>query len=162
MNMHTLIAAIIRERAPLDALLEQLAAQGLLTTPAPDGWTPAVHLAHITLWEALLVGWLRLAAQGVPPAPSINAVVALMDEVNARCLLDNRDRPVAEIRAAAARVHQELLDTLRALPNEEEDPAWHLWRDARAPWTLIVGNTTEHYEEHVSYLTAWHTSRNGA
>ena len=58
-----LMASIAREWSTLMGVVDRLTAQQM-ATPDAGGWTPSVHLAHLTAWQRYLV---RHILSGEPP-----------------------------------------------------------------------------------------------
>lgn len=137
----------------------QAAAAGLTgdawITPGADGWSAAQHLAHITFWEDYL---LRSVLGGEPRARVMGvdeATAADIDGLNATIAARNAARPLAEIQAASASTHAQLVAALGSQPIE----VWQAARDAADPdeqpvLVWIIGNTYGHYGEHVEPIRA--------
>src|SRR5258707_495564 len=103
-------------------------------------------LAHLTAWEHELIGWLKAAYEGkVPDIPHFTD--EFINDFNARVYADTHDDKFFEIYDTFLRVHQEVLPLIQALPDDEKDPRWALWKNPNHPWSLIAGNTYEHYKE---------------
>ncbi|MEI6309396.1 MAG: DinB family protein [bacterium] len=76
---------------------------------------------------------------------------------NEAIFLENRERPLEEIREEARGAFTQLLDLLESLPEEDLfdpgrfpgiPPDWQ-------PWTVIASNAYEHDEAHLRQLQAW-------
>lgn len=139
------LLARTRERhARLVALLAPLS-DNELTRPGvtePDHWSVKDHLAHVTWWSDRAIALVGGAPEPIEP-PSIE--VEQVDDVNAAVYATNRDRSLADVRAAFAAGHERLLRFIEALPD-----------DALAEhYGLISGNAYGHYDEHVRMLEAW-------
>jgi hypothetical protein len=67
------------------------------------------------------------------------------DRVNAYVFAANRDRPLAEVRAAFDASYHEMLQLIQTLPDDV--------LAARYDW--ISGNAADHYDEHLRMFQAW-------
>jgi hypothetical protein len=133
-----------------------------LSRPGPDGgWAIKDHLFHLAAWERgvawLLGGRSRTEGMGVT-ADEWRELT--MDEVNDLVYSRSRERGAAEAPAAFRQAHQEMLDALAPLgdadlqrPYSDFDPAATRYAD-RPIVGWIIGDTYEHYEEHLGYIRA--------
>lgn len=149
----------IRERrSTLDALLERLDTTTLLRA-GPGGWTPADHLAHIAAWEqslvALLAGTPRHAALGV----TAETYAGGADAVNAEVYRLHAGRPLEEVLSFYRRSHEEVLEAVGKLSDADLLRTYSSFQplepgtDSGAPiigW--IMGNTADHYDEHIAWI----------
>lgn len=130
-----------------------------ISHPGPEGWAVKDHLFHLAAWERG-IAWLlgrrsRYEGMGVTPD---EWQALTMDEVNDLVHTRNQERTAAEALATFRAAHQEMLDALAPMsdadlqrPYSDFDPA--ATRHADRPiigW--IIGDTYEHYEEHIKYL----------
>lgn len=128
--------------------------------PGPDeGWGIKDHLFHLAMWERG-IAWLlgrrsRYEGMGVTPDEWRELT---MDEVNDLVYSRNRERAAAEALATFREAHQEMLDALAPLgdadlqrPYSDFDPAATRYAD-RPIIGWIIGDTYEHYEEHLGYV----------
>jgi hypothetical protein len=130
-----------------------------LGRPGPEGWAIKDHLNHVAGWERgvawLLSGRSRTEGMGIT-ADEYRELE--MDQVNNLIYERNRERSGAEALAALRDAHREMLDALAPLgdadllrPYTDFDP--QQTRFAGRPilgW--IVGDTFEHFEEHLGYI----------
>ncbi len=149
----TQIIRLIQEsRAQFNAVFTEVQSEG---EPLHDEWRLKDLIAHITLWETLMVNWLRMAASGVPPGADINVALSNVDQLNAQFYTDNKTRSLHAVQTTSDNVFKQLIDQLLALPDDPHDERWSLWRDGEPPWSLIAGNTYEHYQEHTVQVRGW-------
>lgn len=133
--------------------------EGQLTTLRDtSGWTIKDHLAHLTAWEqsllALLEGRDRAKAAGIEEATDDMDV----DDENAIIQRRNADRPLADVTDAFHRSHQAVMARLNAMSDVDllRSYAHYQPNDPAAPdeavvgW--IIGNTCEHYDEHIGWI----------
>jgi uncharacterized protein (TIGR03083 family) len=126
-----------------------------------DGWTVKDHLAHVSAWEAsavaLLRGDSRAAAMDVDEA-TFNAG---FEAVNAAVQIHYSHRPVDEVTTRLDDVHHELLVTLDALTDTDLQRPYQSYQPTATGEHVqvpvlnwVVGNTYEHYAEHLPWIEA--------
>lgn len=125
-----------------------------------DGWTVKDQLAHLAAWERgiafLLQKRPRYAGMGLDKATWYDLT---MDEINAIIHRHYQDADLEDVLAYYQEAHDELKAAIDALDEEElykpysyfqpDDPG----QDSERPiidW--IIGNTYEHYEEHLEII----------
>ena len=132
------------EHARLEALLADFSAEELVQPGRFGEWSVKDMLAHITFWEQRLIAYVNGAKESlVQPDEDEQTAV---DRINAEALAANRDRPLAEVRAAFASSYQQVLalaETLSAEQLADEEL-----------YGLVAGDTFEHYREHSEMLVA--------
>ncbi len=126
-----------------------------------DGWSPKMHLAHITVWERSVLGLLRKQkrweAMGIPQllwdghdTDAINAHVA-----EAASTMD-----LAEIRKQSLAAHVELTEQLESMSQEDLEKPYSAYQPEDMPYSAspvagwVHGNTWDHYNEHIGWLGA--------
>ena len=144
--------------------LEQtvVALDGLqLEHAGPEGWAVKDHLFHLAAWERgiawLLSGRPRTEVMEITPEEWYNLT---MDQVNDLVYQRNRERTAAEALAAFREAHQAMLDALAPLGDADLQRPYADYgegggRSADQPiigW--IIGDTYDHYEEHLAYIQA--------
>jgi hypothetical protein len=137
---------IARVEAEWDALIalvlsapaEDLARQ-VFQRESPEMWTAKDVLAHLTEW--MREARRTLTRQPRPPDRRNETLRA----ANARIYAEWVDRPLADVVAEAERVHDAVIETLRALPDE------FFSQRARSPqWPYdLVGHLAEHRRKHL-------------
>jgi hypothetical protein len=137
---------IARVEAEWDALIalvlsapaEDLARQ-VFQRESPEMWTAKDVLAHLTEW--MREARRTLTRQPRPPDRRNETLRA----ANARIYAEWVARPLADVVAEAERVHDAVIETLRALPDE------FFSQRARSPqWPYdLVGHLAEHRRKHL-------------
>ncbi len=154
------VSRIRERRAELERLVAEFS-PGRLEVPGSTGWAAKDHLAHIAAWEksllALLHGADRAAAIGLTPE---DYAAMETDAMNEAIFERHHLAPLADILEDFHSTHQRLLETLEAM----DDAALYLPYSHYQPDDLpyndqpvvgwIAGNTFDHYEEHIDWLTA--------
>lgn len=152
--------------ASLEAALDQLSEDQQTGPKDAAGWNVRDHLTHLAVWAdgitALLRGEDRWAAMGVTPALASNTPEARLDfdVINEQIAEQHRHRSAAEARALVVDAHRRLAAEIERLSDEQL--TWPSKRFAtpvigggrRAIAEYIVGNTYEHYAEHLPWLRA--------
>jgi uncharacterized protein (TIGR03083 family) len=132
-----------------------------LTAPGPDGgWSVKDHLAHLATWEDMLVALLS----GVPIHAAFGLTRAQYDALdstdalNAIIVEQHKDRSLDEVLRRFKETHAQLVALISALPAEDlakpisyfqpDDP------DERPVLGKIIGDTYEHYAEHLPWIEA--------
>lgn len=134
----------------LQQVLEMLDEPEMTRIAIQDGWTAKDIIAHIAFWERNMLGWLNEAARGERPSRSDSGLTAAdVDKMNAANYEENVQRPLHDVLKEAAEVHKALMDAILALPEDPNDRQYALWEDGKPPWSMIEGNTSEHYAEHI-------------
>lgn len=149
-----LVVRIREERAALEAVIRPLS-ESELVRPRVEGWSIKDHLAHIAVWERVLVG-KHLEGRTFADAAGMDpATVAATIEMTAETSLNewfytrDRNRPLAEVLTEFEAAHREVLRAVGQL----RDAALTASSDhdqSYAPTLLqaIIGDTYADYQEH--------------
>jgi len=139
-------------------LIKSLGPDGLGATGS-DGWAVKDHLIHLGAWELSLLGLLegrdRVAAMGVP------GVEREQEAINNAVWELHRGKTPEEAVAFFAGTHAQLTAALDKLSYEElQLPYSHYQTNSegvsvdRPVIGWVAGNTYEHYEEHIPWITS--------
>lgn len=130
-----------------------------MTTPGPDGWSIKDQMAHLTAWEAWLVRY-HLGGESAHPVLGVSSQEMEhmdVDAVNALLWQRSQSLPLARVRADLMSTHQQVVEALEGVDFQ------HLlqprYEDAPERGTLlgyVLGNTLEHYEEHLESIRQVH------
>lgn len=159
-DKEALLTGIRQSRTALEATLDRLGPEQLAGPADAQGWSVKDHLAHLAAWERsmayLLRGRPRHEGLGVPEETYLRAGV---DEVNAAIHARTRDRSPDEALADFRDAHRELLAALEPLSYDDLlRPYSHYLPDepgeetGEPVLTRLLGNTTEHYAEHLGWI----------
>lgn len=130
------------EHARLEALLATIGDEQFVQPGRFGEWSAKDMLAHITFWEQRLIAYVNGARESlVQPDEDEEAAI---DRINAGVLAANRDRPLAEVRAAFEHSYHETLALAESLSAEDLAD--------EALYGLLAGDTFEHYREHIAML----------
>ena len=135
---------LAESRAAHEQLVALLAPLGddAMTHPIGGGeWSVKDHLAHMTWWEQRIIRTLR---DGAPDLAETlpNVDITDTDQINAAIFAANRDRPLADVRAAFDASYEEMLTLIETLPDDTVVKRYD-WLD---------GNAGGHYAEHLRML----------
>lgn len=132
-----------------------------LTRVNPDsGWRVADHLFHLAAWEQgivyLLTGRLRRDGMGVTLEQWRDLE---MDQINEVIFEHGRGRSAVDAVASLRKAHEEMLNALAPLNDADLQRGYSTFdtqveNDDRPIIGRIIGNTYEHYEEHIGYIRA--------
>lgn len=157
-----LLAMLAASRARLEATIDALDEERLVSPRDDGGWNIADHVVNIALWERSIVSLLR----GMPRYEAIGVDEEAwleLDEhgLNALMVAEWRERPVREVLALFRDVHQQLLVMLERLSWDDLQRPYRDYlpddaiegRDAPViRW--LYGNTINHFDEHRVWIEA--------
>ena len=157
-NKADLLARIQQGHAALDAFIAPLSA-ARMTTSGPDGaWSVKDHIAHLTACLRIATLHLRGHPEREHELLQIDAstYAALdLDGQNAAIYAANKDRALAEVRAAFEQAYQELLTALDGTGWADlRRPASDASPDAETLLDHVIGNTYAHFAEHIGWMRA--------
>lgn len=132
----------------LEELLAGLPAEEQTHAGVTGDWSVKDHLAHLTWWEQSVI---RTLAGEPNPIAAIPGGADGEDAINAYVFAQNRERSLADVRAAFDASYQAMLHLIATAPDDVFD--------ARHDW--ISGNADSHYDEHLRMLQAWRERRSG-
>ena len=131
-----------------------------LTMPIDGSWSAKDLLAHITAWEQIML-LFHLGGQPFNQVAQVNTVTygkTPIDEINEALYQRDKDLPLTDVLGAFRRSHQQLLVTLETLSEADLFKQYTpQGRDADSAGQLIdwvVGDSYEHYQEHLATIRA--------
>lgn len=141
----------------LHARLGQMNESQLTSRRSAEGWTVKDHLAHLAVWEksalAIARGEPRHLALGIAEADYRSRD---FEQINALIQAHHSERPLAEILAEWRETHAQLLAVINALTDADlqRPDTDFLPGEIGVPLIdRIIGNTVEHYEEHLTWFS---------
>ncbi len=146
----------------LNAAIDRLTEAQLATHHDGQGWTIKDHLIHLTAWERSVVFFLqgkpREEGLGVPSSVYLQGND---DKINAVIYQRCHELPVVEAVAQFRVVHQELMQLLQPLTDEDLQRPYRYYLphepgegDGRPAINVIYGNTAHHFREHLACIEA--------
>jgi hypothetical protein len=153
MDKSTLLNNIQTKQAELDALLAPLSEEQM-TTPGVNGeWSIKDVMAHMTVWEHILLKGLHAAIEGGDPGFPEDFS---LDEANEQFYQENKNRPLADIMADYQQSYERILVDVAKLTDEDlNDPHRFSWRGGEPFWQFVEGNTYGHIDEHIGSIRNW-------
>jgi hypothetical protein len=150
-----LMTAIKHEWSLLMDVVAKLEKANKLTTPDDGGWSPKDNLAHLAEWMNLLMGY----HMDRRPAHEVFGVAEEvtkgwdMEVINPVLFERNRDRSADDVLSGLKKVYAELIKKLDAMSFDDLLKPRHADDPEKRPILLwILGDTTEHFEEHRSTI----------
>ncbi len=151
MKKTDLIHQIQAARDQLESILNGLSDEELIHSAGPDQWSIKDIVAHITFWQQSMVQNLKRLQNG-EPAEFINGET---DDVNEQVHSANILRPPELVMAEFNRSYKALLDVLQAFSEDDLNDADRFsFREGKPLHEYILGETAEHYQDHMSDLKA--------
>jgi hypothetical protein len=160
-NKATLLNQIQSEHRLLEKLLNSLSPGEWFQPGVVANWSIKDLLAHLTAWERLFCSWY-LAGLGdkspAIPAPGYSWI--LINRLNEDIFLENRDRPLEEIRLEFQNSYIETFVLVQSIPEEA------LFSSGKFAWTgkaslygYVIANTCNHYRWARTKIRAWERTR---
>lgn len=140
------------------ALLDKIDTAQMTQPGVAGDWSIKDVIVHITWHEGEMVDLIE--AHALVGSELWNLPT---DERNAAIYELLQDQPLDQVLAESAQVHQQLLEALLSLSDQDlVDPGSFAgmppdWQ----PWLIIAQNTYEHYQDHMLDLEKW-TSQDGS
>jgi hypothetical protein len=144
----------------LQTVLRGLDEASLTQVDPASGWAVTDHLSHLAAWERGIA--YLLTKRPRPEGMGISAEQwhdLTMDEINEELHRAGLGRSATEALAAIQLSHTEMLDALAGLSDADLRRDYSEF-DAAAAYagrpivSWIMGNTFDHYDEHLGYIRA--------
>jgi hypothetical protein len=145
-----LMSLIEREWSALMDVVAQLSLEQMLT-PDGGGWSPKDNLAHLSVWMNILLGYhidQRPAHEVAEVTPEVAADWDFQ-VMNALFFERNRNQPIEHILDVLKQSYEKVHARLASMsfedlmkPRRADDP------EKRPILLWILGDTSEHFEEH--------------
>jgi len=156
-----LLETMQTRRAGWEALLAQVGEERMLLPGVEGNWSIKDIIAHVTWYEHWLTTWLKAVARDEVLARGEIDELSL-DERNAWIFEHNHARPLEDVRAEARQVFAELVQTASRFADRDLTDLTRFERFIAPYWSnkpplseCIAGDSYEHYQEHISPVTAW-------
>ena len=158
-TVNSLITPIQKFWSSWKALYLPITPNQLVRSGIAGNWSLKDIIAHITWHEQEMVGLIQ--AHALVGSELWNLPT---DERNAAIYEQTKNQPLEQVLAESEQVHQQLLDALPTLSDEDlidpssfpnMPPDWQ-------PWMIIAQNTYEHYEDHMKDVEKWLADQNAS
>jgi len=118
------------------------------TAPAMEGgWSVKDNTAHLAAWLDYVTALITDDGRSIIPEDEDE------DAANLRIYHENKDRSLNEVVAGLLAARNHWRTVVASLPDAAlTDPAYYPWRNGRPLLTRLLGNSSEHYAEHLGYL----------
>lgn len=129
-SKHDLLAATLRERGKLDAVLATLTPEQMVEPGVVGEWSVKDVMAHLAEWERMALGWYRAGLRGeVPEVPAPGYKWNQTPQLNRAIFERHRDRPLEEAVAWFRSSREEMRGVIESLSDED------LFTAGRFAWT---------------------------
>jgi len=155
-----LTADIERTWLELNAALEAMSDKSMTTIRDAEGWTVKDHIIHLAVWErsvlSLLQGRTRYEGLGVDEAlyrsGDVDAINAAVQQNWELVSLEDVLMRLREIHGQFMLALEKLSDADLQRPYTDFLPTETGLSDGRLLIDVIVGNTVDHYPEHLGWI----------
>lgn len=138
-------------------VLAPLNAQQMTTGGVNGSWSIKDILAHITAWHVHLLNLMEGVRLGQEPALNHDENKGL-DDINEQFYQEGRIRSLDEVLQDFYTTRQRVVEQLQQLSDEQLQTK--PWSDSTNPLAdFVVGNTFEHYAEHMQPIQVWLESK---
>jgi hypothetical protein len=143
--------------------------QRITATPKEDmtqladdrGWTARDHIDHVTAWEASMTSALRGRPRYEGMGVSVEVSALDFDDENEKIREARAEASLEDVLAESERGHRDFLAAIAALPADGLDRPYGSYVpdapvETRDEPVLerVLGNSVEHYPEHLAYIEA--------
>lgn len=155
MDKATLLDKIRSGYAALEAQISPLDEAQMTTAGADGEWSIKDILAHITAWHYRLLGWAQAILRNEEPALGDTVETdERLDRLNARFYEENKARPLDEVLSDLHSSYLEVIESVQAMADVDlTDPQRFAWLNGNPFWSLVAGNTYDHYQEHMESIS---------
>jgi hypothetical protein len=147
-----LLDSIQSRRREWNETLAEVAEERMLESGVAGEWSIKDVIAHVTWWDSQTADMLQT---------KILANVKLwqmpQDVRNDAVYIENRDRPLDEIRQESGAAFLWLIASVESLQEDDlTDPSRYQEMPAEwTPWRVVVANSYAHYYQHIPDIRAW-------
>lgn len=161
-NKAQMLERIQTERRRLEKNLASLPEAALVEKGVLGDWSIKDILAHLVDWEQRFLGWYQAGLRGeIPQTPAPGLTWENLDQLNQDIYNRNRNRPLESIMAEFDSSYDQVMQTIRAIPEEEIfHPGVFAWTGNSNLATFILANTANHYRWAKTHIRKWGKSGN--
>jgi hypothetical protein len=144
----------------LDDAIKQYTDEQLTQPRDLGGWSAKDHLAHLIRWEAGMLALLNKHPRWEGMRISTEVWNAEFDEMNAVMQQEDKDIPLADVLAGLKQMHERFTAKVEETPEADlykpyvffQPFATHRADDTRPAIMWMIGNSYEHYAEHLPWI----------
>jgi len=142
-----ILQSIQTERRRLESNLASLSNEEMTEPGVIGDWSVKDILAHLVDWEQRFLGWYQAGLHGeVPETPAPGLTWNDLDKLNQMIFDKHKDQPINEVKADFQTSYQQILQTVREIPEEEIFPVGRFaWTEKSNLAAYILANTANHY-----------------
>ena len=150
-----LLKDIRTERKKLENALKGLPDAAMVKAPAAGEWSVKDILAHIAFWEQFFLQRYRAGLRGEKQVMPEWSKSGVLDDINKEVYERNLKRTLSDVKKEFHTSYKLIFDAVEQIPEED------MFASSKYDWTgkntladYIVGNTSEHYAEHLATIEA--------
>jgi hypothetical protein len=161
-NKSELLRMIRTAHADMQNYLASLTPEQRVAPVLDQGWSVKDSLAHISAWENMTIGWLEASLRGEDvkrftpdfvQGDDPEQGMAVMNALNHHLFEQNKNRAWDDVLAEFNTAHENLYRVVERMSEDALfNPTRFAWRNGSPAVDMIVGNTYEHYQEHVEWI----------
>jgi len=147
-----LLDSIQSRRREWNETLAEVAEDRMLESGVAGEWSIKDVIAHVTWWDTQTADMLQTKTLS-----NVKLWQMPQDVRNDAIYIENRDRPLDEIRQESGAAFLWLIASIESLGEDDlTDPSRYRQMPAEwTPWRVIVANTYAHYYQHLPDIRAW-------
>ena len=154
MTKDELTGRIETEWSNLQASLDGLTEEQMLTPGVVDKWTIKDVLAHITAWQVRLITAMFKAEKGF--TPDTTAGGQTVDQMNEMFYREMKDRTFEQVWDDLDSSYHQLLKRLDGWTDDMLfNPKKYPWMKGGPFLEYVSGDSYEHYAEHAAQIREW-------
>jgi hypothetical protein len=150
-----MLKAIRQERQKLETVLQGLTDADMVKAPASGEWSVKDILAHIAFWEQFFIQRYRAGLRGEKQVMPEWSKSGVLNDINKEVYERNLKRKLSDVKKSFHASYKLIFDAVEQIPEEDMfAPAKYDWTGKNTLADYIVGNTSEHYAEHLAMIDA--------
>ncbi|HZR42065.1 MAG TPA: ClbS/DfsB family four-helix bundle protein [Ktedonobacteraceae bacterium] len=158
MDKTQLLNEIRTSYANFEAVLASLSTEQMITPGVNGTWSIKDNIAHLSTWQRVLLNRLEAVHNNTTPSEELYDEETV-DAVNERFYQQDKPRSLDDVLTEFRSLYQQVVEQVQAISDEDLNRPLS-WREGEPIWPTIVGNTNEHYQEHMQIIQNWLTKHN--
>jgi hypothetical protein len=152
-----LLKAIESEHQKLDTLLKTLSKDQMTEPGVCASWSVKDIVAHLHAWEQMVLSWYRAGVRGEDVrTPASDLKWSETPILNQRIYEQYHDMPLNEVRTKFTASHNEMLATLKTIPEKElVTRGFYAWTKSTTLLSYFVSSTSSHYHWAYDEIHKW-------
>ena len=150
-----LLKDIKEQRRRLENSFKDLIDADMVKSEKPNEWSVKDILAHVTAWEKNFLKWYETGLRGEKQVMPEWGKPGIIDAINQQIYEINKNRTLGEVLTEFGTSYEIILKTVEEIPEDDMFvPARYDWLGKNTLADYIIGNTSEHYAEHLAAIEA--------